>query len=88
MTNIGCADLLIDWFFKNPVALEGDFFLTEELMFDVKSTIKFTLATLVLYLTFENIRYMLSGMLTAAGDTVFLMTAGTAFILICLLAPT
>ncbi|MCB1083508.1 MAG: MATE family efflux transporter [Simkania sp.] len=85
---IGCADLLIDWFFRNPAALEGDLLLTQELMFDVKSTIKFALATLILYLTFENIRYMLSGMLTAAGDTVFLMTAGTASILICLLVPT
>jgi len=85
---IGCADFLIAWFFKNPAALEGNFFLSDELMLGTKSAIKFALATLVLYLTFENIRYMLSGMLTAAGDTIFLMIAGIASIWVCLLVPT
>ncbi|WP_420421088.1 MATE family efflux transporter [Simkania sp.] len=85
---IGCADLLIEWFFRNPAALEGNFFLTDELMISTKSAIKFALATLVFYLTFENIRYMLSGMLTATGDTIFLMIAGIASIWVCLLVPT
>jgi len=85
---IGGADFMIDWFFRNPASLEGNIVLTPELMLNTKLTIKFALATLVIYLTFENIRYMLSGILTSAGDTIFLMIAGVLSIWVFLLLPT
>jgi len=85
---IGFPDYLINWFFHNPAALEGDFVFSPELMISAKSAIKFALAVLVVYLTFENIRFLLAGMLTSAGDTMFLMIAGACSIWLFMLAPT
>ena len=85
---IGFPSYLINWFFHNPTALEGDFVFSPELMASAKSSIKFALAVLVVYLTFENIRFLLIGMLTSAGDTVFLMIAGACSIWLFMLAPT
>jgi len=85
---IGFPDYIIAWFFKNPAALEGDFAFSPELMLSAKSAIKFALAILVLYLTFENIRFLLCGILTSAGDTLFLMITGVLSIWIFMLLPT
>ncbi|WP_420421089.1 MATE family efflux transporter [Simkania sp.] len=85
---IGFPNYLIEWFFHNPAALEGDFVFSPELLLSAKSAIKFALAVMVVYLTFENIRFLLGGMLTAAGDTMFLMIAGAGSIWLFMLAPT
>jgi MATE family multidrug resistance protein len=85
---IGFPNYLIEWFFHNPAALEGDFVFSPELLLSAKSAIKFALAVMVFYLTFENIRFLLGGMLTAAGDTMFLMIAGAGSIWLFMLAPT
>ena len=85
---IGFPNYLIDWFFHNPAALEGDFVFSPELLESAKSAIKLALAVMVGYLTFENIRFLLGGMLTAAGDTMFLMIAGASSIWLFMLIPT
>ncbi|MCB1083507.1 MAG: MATE family efflux transporter [Simkania sp.] len=85
---IGFPNYLIEWFFHNPAALEGDFVFSPELLLSAKSAIKFALAVMVFYLMFENIRFLLGGMLTAAGDTMFLMIAGAGSIWLFMLAPT
>ena len=50
-------------------------------------TLKVCLIFSFLYLFFEGIRWLLSGLLVAAGDTVFLFVAGSLSVWILLLAP-
>lgn len=85
---IGFPRHLINWFFHNSAALDGDFAFSQELIMSTKSSIKFSLAILVIYLTFENIRHLLVGMLTSSGDKVFLMVTGSCSIWLFMLAPT
>jgi len=86
---IGIPDLILEWFFKNPTALSsGEFTITPDALIQVKGAIKFAMAILVVYLTMENIRFLLSGLLTSAGDTLFLMVAGACSIWFFLLVPT
>ena len=85
-------DFFINLFLKNPEAIEGLEsvklnFSTEE-MNHYRSLIRKALLLISLYLTFENFRWLLSGMLTAAGDTIFLMIAGTTSVWLFLIAPT
>lgn len=86
---IGYPDTILSLFFKNPQALghtELNMGITE--LPAVKTSIKFAMAMLVIYLTFENIRFLTSGILQAAGDTLFTMLAGLFSIWFVLLMPT
>lgn len=49
--------------------------------------IKFSLIVVALYITLENMRWIISGILTAAGDTNFLMISGTLLIWVCMVLP-
>lgn len=85
---IGFPNYLIDWFFHNPAALEGSFKFSAELMVSTRLAIKFAFVVLVFYITIENIRFLLTGMLTSAGDTMFLMIAGSFSIWVFMIFPT
>lgn len=50
-------------------------------------TIHFCLILAMIYLFFEGVRWLFSGLLTAAGDTLFLMIAGSLSVWVGLLLP-
>ncbi|MCB1110927.1 MAG: MATE family efflux transporter, partial [Chlamydiia bacterium] len=87
---LGCfSDKFINLFFMNPEALTGSALnITPELLGEIKIALKFAMITLVIYLTLENVRWLLSGLLTAAGDTLFPMFLGLISIWCFMLAPT
>ena len=83
------SDGFISLFFKNPEALSGSMInISPELLIEVKSSLKTGLLMLVLYLTLENARWLLSGLLTSAGDTFYLMVTGAFSIWVFMLLPT
>lgn len=82
-------NFFIDLFFKNPEALHGStIVISPEMLIEVKTALKFAMITLVIYLTFENTRWLLCGLLTSAGDTLFLMISGVISIWLFMLVPT
>ena len=86
---VGFPETIFNWFFKSPQALsfsELNMHITQ--LPAVKTSVKFAMAILVIYLTFENIRYLIAGILQAAGDTLFTMLAGSFSIWFFLLLPT
>lgn len=71
-------DPLIHFFFSNPDALDHSGALGAGVDFaEVKSLVKFGLIATTVYITFENLRWLYSGILTSAGDTMFLLINGT-----------
>jgi len=54
---------------------------------EYRDAIFFCTVTGVLYMLFEGIRYLIAGILTAAGDTMFLLATGCISIWIFLIAP-
>lgn len=85
-------DPLINLFLKNPDAIEsinaGGLILSSSEMVYYRGLIRKGLLLIGIYLTFENFRWLMSGLLTAAGDTFFLMLAGSSSVWIFLIAPT
>jgi MATE family multidrug resistance protein len=86
------SDFIVTLFLKNPEAIESatalaKVFTIEELV-HYRAIVKQALFLIGVYLIFENIRWLLSGLLTAAGDTFFLMLAGSTSVWAFLLAPT
>ena len=85
----GFPDFFTNLFFKNPEALSGSMLnVSPELFAEVKSSLRTAMLVLVLYLTLENVRWLLSGLLTSAGDTFYLMVAGAISIWCFMIAPT
>jgi len=83
------SDFFINLFFKNPEALTGSALgISPEMLGEVKIALKFAMITLVIYLTLENVRWLISGLLTAAGDTFFPMILGLISIWCFMLLPT
>ncbi len=79
-------DVLIDWFLQNPEYLEGNG--TEILQVEtIKMYAKWGLIISCIYILFENIRWVAAGMLSAAGDTFFLMASGITVIWLFMLIP-
>ena len=58
------------------------------MLVEVKASLRTAMLMLVLYLTLENIRWLLSGLLTSAGDTFYLLVSGALSIWIFMLLPT
>jgi MATE family multidrug resistance protein len=72
---------IINWFFNDgSVPIES--------LQETKSIARTSLFYLFFIILFENIRYALNGILTAAGDTLFLLFAGTASLWIFCFIPT
>lgn len=82
-------DPLINWFFNNPSAIEHGSAVTSAVdLNEVKQSIRIGLIFLVFYLSFENLRWSINGMLTAAGDTLFLLITGSLSVWMLMILPT
>ncbi|PCI95710.1 hypothetical protein COB11_01270 [Candidatus Aerophobetes bacterium] len=83
-------DFLMNWFFKTPGAIEGGGIaaLGVEETASLKATIRTCLIFTGIYMVIEYVRWLLNGILTAAGDTVFLMITGVLCVWFFLLVPT
>lgn len=82
-------DLFTNLFFRNPEALSGSTLdVSPEMLLEVKIALRTAMFMLVAYLTLENIRWLLSGLLTSAGDTFYLLIAGALSIWVFMLLPT
>ncbi len=83
-------DPLINWFFNNPHALENglDFTNITLSLDEIKSLIRTGLIFVCFYIFFENVRWSINGMLTAAGDTLFLLIAGSLAVWAFMILPT
>ena len=84
-------DFLIDLFFHNlqnfDVAFSAEV-LDAKYLAQVKSTIRTGLIFIAVYMIIEDIRWLINGILTAAGDTLFLMITGASCVWLFLLLPT
>ncbi|MCB1116531.1 MAG: polysaccharide biosynthesis C-terminal domain-containing protein, partial [Chlamydiia bacterium] len=82
-------DFFIDLFFKNPEALSTALVdISATTLVEIKQTLRFALVLLIVYMTFENVRWLLSGLLTSAGDTFYLLVTGAISIWAFMLVPT
>ena len=75
------CDPIIDWFFR-----DGSISLAS--IAETKATIKTSLIFIFFIVVIENARYALNGILTAAGDTLFLLLAGTTSLWVFCFIPT
>ncbi|OGN62847.1 MAG: hypothetical protein A3F09_05215 [Chlamydiae bacterium RIFCSPHIGHO2_12_FULL_49_11] len=82
-------DFIIRFFINDPAAF--DLFTTgadfSTMIGEVTPLIKLCLVFVTFYILFENIRYVISGILTAAGDTLFLLLSGSLSLWFFLLVP-
>ena len=81
-------DPLINWFFYNPESLEYASSFSGIELSDVKNHIRIGLFFSTFLIFFENLRWVLNGILTAAGDTLFLLLSGAFNVWFVLLIPT
>ena len=74
--------------FLIPGSIEKEiFFWTSAAGFSFYSILKVCLILVYVYLFFEGIRWIFAGLLTAAGDTMFLLVAGSLSVWVFLLLP-
>lgn len=88
---IAYPDPMINWFFQTPESIEGAIGmqgLTAGEIQEAKNLVRIGLIIVFFHVCFENARWLLSGILTAAGDTLFLLIAGSFSVWVFLLAPT
>lgn len=79
-------DTILSWFFKSSIdAYPKDHV---SVSFSLQTLARLGLGLSFIYVLFENIRWIFSGILTAAGDTNFLLIAGSVSIWVFLIAPT
>lgn len=86
-------DVLLDPFFNQAHLVQetrvgADTFLMMALIAKVKGAVKWAMVMMAIYLTLENVRWILGGILVAAGDTLFIMIASVASVWIGLILPT
>ncbi|MCK4934435.1 MAG: MATE family efflux transporter [Simkaniaceae bacterium] len=80
---------LIHFFFSHTESLNSPGAASSALDYaEVKSLVKMGLVMMTVYITFENLRWLFSGILTSAGDTFFLLINGTITIWFFMLLPT
>ena len=80
-------EFLLDWFLQNPQMMEGQGEVGALQVDTIKEYAKAGLFITCFYLLFENIRWVASGLLSAAGDTFFLMASGITVIWVFMLIP-
>lgn len=75
----GFADPMINWFFESSLSTNEHGITNKDPAYlaTTKALTKAALLYLFVYIIFENIRWALNGLLTAAGDTMFLLISGT-----------
>lgn len=74
-------------FYSDQVIIQFLSTADEPMLNSLQGTIKICLFFICLYILFEGIRLLFSGILTAAGDTVFLLIAGSISVWIFLVVP-
>lgn len=79
---------MISWFLRSPESLEHVTALAQTPISDVMFYIKVGLFFTAFLIFFENLRWILNGILTAAGDTLFLLLSGAFNVWFVLLIPT
>ena len=88
---IGFSKPLVNWFFDSPISVSeggGQTAIASEMIGETKFLIRTCLIFIFFYIILENIRWALNGLLTAAGDTMFLLIAGTLSLWIFCFLPT
>ena len=82
-------DILMNWFFNNPQAMDSSI---EGIKLSNPGAIQATIRTCLMitgvYIILEYLRWLLNGILTAAGDTMFLMISGAISVWFFMLLPT
>jgi MATE family multidrug resistance protein len=81
-------DPMIDWFLQNPTMLDPSMNFSQLNIIEAKKLIRIGLAFITFYIFLENLRWILNGILTAAGDTLFLLISGAISVWFLLLVPT
>ncbi len=84
-------DFLINLFLNNPNSFESGVstsMLSSEQLKSLIYDIKVGLCFIFVYMVIEDVRWLINGILTAAGDTMFLMIAGAGSVWLFLLLPT
>lgn len=88
---IGFSEPLIEWFFNSPLGVNehsGTTAISGSMIAETKALIKASLVLITFYILLENVRWSLNGLLTAAGDTMFLLIAGTISLWLFCFIPT
>ncbi|MDN3505323.1 MAG: MATE family efflux transporter [Rhabdochlamydiaceae bacterium] len=80
-------DPLIDLFLKQESSQSTSLPFDTHQIAHYKTLIRTCLIFVTLYLVIENIRWIYSGILTAAGDTLYIMISGTISVWLFLLVP-
>jgi MATE family multidrug resistance protein len=80
------ADFIMGLFFYSS-RIES-FKITARILADVKPILSQVFPLLAIYLGFEAARFMINGLLKAAGDTIFLLYSGIVNVICFLLLPT
>ncbi|MDN3505540.1 MAG: MATE family efflux transporter [Rhabdochlamydiaceae bacterium] len=80
-------DPLINLFLQQETAQSTNLVLTSAETLRYKGLIRISLVFVTLYLIFESIRWLYSGLLTAAGDTLYIMISGVISVWLFLLVP-
>lgn len=85
-------EFLMTWFFKNPQAFDHNVaeigLMNSQELLNIKRLTKIGLIFTGIHLLLEYTRWLLSGILTAAGDTMYLMITGTLCVWFLIIAPT
>lgn len=84
-------NFIINWFLANPEALNESVdaaILTTKNLPVIRHNIYIGMIYLTFYIIFENLRWIVSGALTAAGDTLFLLFSGALNMWVFLIIPT
>lgn len=83
-----CPDKVISCFLQHPSFLNQNTYMDPDInLLELKETIQSSLLLIGVFVFFENIRWLLSGILTSAGDTFFLMISGALSVWICMILP-
>ena len=87
---VAYPDLLINWFTQNQYALEDPSLglTAENELMQAKSLIRTGLILVFVYTLIEKLRWLFSGILTSAGDTLFLLISGASSVWLCMVLPT
>lgn len=86
---IAIPDAILSLFMNNPQFLEGGHAGATALDPEtVRSSARFGMVIAVVYLVLEDARWLVAGILTAAGDTLFLMIANTLSVWLFMILPT
>jgi len=85
---VAFPDFLMGLFVGNAFTLEASGIeATPELLATMRSTMQGAFVFCLLYLFFDAIRWLISGILTAAGDTLFILLVGMISVPLTLLLP-